>query len=349
MAERVRIGIVGAGWWATTNHLPILARRLEVELVGVCRLGEAELRQVQEKFGFDYATENYEEMIGKCALDGVVISSPHHLHFGHAEKALRAGAHVMVEKPMTTNSVDARALVAIAEKAKREILVPHGWNFRSYVDQARDLVRSGAIGEVQHVTLQMASPAAALFNGEPYPGTEHDMFRPASSTWADAGHFGGYGWGQLPHLLACLFRIADDLEPESVFAFAGSSKTGVDMFDGVAIRFRGDKTGALSGAGTVPMNSRFQVDLRLFGTAGVLMLDIEGERLRVLREDGKHVDVRFAAGTGDYECIEPVHRFVDICLGRAVDNAANGSIGRKSVEVIEAIYRSRASGRAEAA
>ncbi len=47
--KKARIGFIGAGWWATSNHMPGLAARQDVELVGVCRLGQAELRQVQER------------------------------------------------------------------------------------------------------------------------------------------------------------------------------------------------------------------------------------------------------------------------------------------------------------
>jgi len=50
MAERkARIGLIGAGWWATSNHLPLLAARPDVELVAVCRLGQEELRRVAER------------------------------------------------------------------------------------------------------------------------------------------------------------------------------------------------------------------------------------------------------------------------------------------------------------
>ena len=51
-AKNARIGFIGAGWWATSNHMPVLAARDDVELVGVCRLGQNELQQVVDRFGF---------------------------------------------------------------------------------------------------------------------------------------------------------------------------------------------------------------------------------------------------------------------------------------------------------
>src|SRR5437870_7475029 len=93
-ASKVRLGFIGAGWWATANHIPVLAQRDDVELTAVCRLGPAELEQVRDKFGFRFATESAEELV-KQPLDAVVVTSPHTLRFGHARLALEIGrAHV---------------------------------------------------------------------------------------------------------------------------------------------------------------------------------------------------------------------------------------------------------------
>ena len=97
--KKARLGFIGAGWWATSNHMPVFAGREDVELVGVCRLGKEELRQVQEAFGFAYATEDYHDLLDNCELDGVVVASPHTLHYEHACAALEKGLHVMCEKP----------------------------------------------------------------------------------------------------------------------------------------------------------------------------------------------------------------------------------------------------------
>ena len=92
-ATRARIGLIGAGWWATSNHLPVLQRREDVDLVAVCRLGAEELQQVKSRFGFDYATEDYVELLEHCELDGVIVASPHTLHYEHAKAALEKNLH----------------------------------------------------------------------------------------------------------------------------------------------------------------------------------------------------------------------------------------------------------------
>src|SRR3989442_4939391 len=113
-ARKVRLGFVGAGWWATANYIPLLAKRDDVELSAVCRLGAAELRRVKDHFGFAFATEDAAELVRVPGLDGVVVTSPHTLHYEHARLALEAGLHVMCDKPMCTRALQARQLVRLA-------------------------------------------------------------------------------------------------------------------------------------------------------------------------------------------------------------------------------------------
>ena len=73
-ASLAKIGLIGAGWWATANHLPVFANRDDIELASVCRLGADELLQVKNKFGFTHATENYRELLETRGLSGVVVA-----------------------------------------------------------------------------------------------------------------------------------------------------------------------------------------------------------------------------------------------------------------------------------
>jgi predicted dehydrogenase len=346
MTDKARIGIIGAGWWVAVNHLPLLKANPDCEVAAVNRLGRGELDELQRRFDIPQAFENWREMLESVALDGVVVASPHVLHYEHAVAALEKGCHVLVEKPLTTSAADARKLVARAAAAGREIVVPYGWNFKAWADSAHDLVAAGAIGRVEHVALHMASALEDLFAGKPMLETEGHMFRPPASTWADPARAGGYGWGQLVHALGLLFRITD-LAPESVFALVGRSPAGVDYYDAAAVRFANGATGALSGSATVPKHRGFQIDIRLFGSEGMLLLDIERELLEVRRRDGADTIVAIAPGDGGYACEKPLTTLVDLCLGRAVTNQATGVVGMRAVETLDALYRSAASGQME--
>jgi predicted dehydrogenase len=345
--SRARIGIIGAGWWAVANHIPLLKANPDCELVAVNRIGQAELMQLQQRFDIPHGFEDYRDMLREVDLDGVIIASPHVLHHEHALAAIRAGCHVLVEKPLATTASDARDIVAEAEKHGREVIVPYGWNFKDYSDRAAELVAGGAIGTVEHVVLQMASALDDLMAGQPMKETEGAMFRPPASTWADPKRAGGYGWGQLVHALGLLFKIAD-LEPSEVFAAIGRSPAGVDYYDAAVLRFANGATASVSGSSTVPKHRSFQIDLRIFGSEGMLLLDIERERMEVSRRDGSDVIVPIAPGDGGYTCSEPVNLLVDYCRGLTPFNGSPGKVGMRAVEVLDAMYRSAASGRMEA-
>ncbi len=341
---KARIGVIGAGWWAVVNHLPALAAIAECEIVAVNRLGAEELALVQSVFAVPLGFEDTHEMLRTVPMDGVVISSPHVVHHEHALAALAHGCHVLVEKPMATTATDARDIVTAAGRAGRQVVVPCGWNFRPWTETARGLVRE--LGDVRHVVLQMATPLADLFAGEPMAETANAMFRPPASTWADAARAGGYGWGQLVHALSLLFRVTE-LRPEAVFAMTGNSAAGVDYYDAAAVRFVGGATAALSGSATVPKHRGFQIDLRIFGTEGMLLLDVERARLELRRHDGRDTVVPLTDAEAAYECATPLRVLVDLCLGRETLNPADGEVGARAVEVLDAMHRSAASGRME--
>ena len=346
MTRRARIGVIGAGWWAAVNHLPVLRANKDCEIVAVNRLGAAELAELQRKFEVPLGFEDYRAMLDEVPMDGVVISSPHQLHHEHAVAALAKGCHLLVEKPLTTTAADARDLIAKADAAGKQVIVPYGWNFKGWTDEAQALIAKGEIGRIEHVVLQMASALEDLFAGQPMKETEGHMFRPPPSTWADPARAGGYGWGQLVHALGLLFRIAD-LEPSRVFAITGKSPTGVDYYDAAVVQFANGATASVSGSATSPKHRGNQIDLRIFGSEGVLLLDIERERLEVRRRDGRDTVVDMPPGSGAYACEKPLNVLVDICLGRPVENPSPGTVGMRAVEVLDALYRSARSARLE--
>jgi predicted dehydrogenase len=353
MKPRARIGLIGAGWWASEIQLPFFAARDDVELAGVCRLGRPELELLRARFAIPFATEDYRALLAQ-ELDGVIVASPHTLHFEHAHAALESGRHVLVEKPMTTRAAEARALIELARIQARQIVVPMGWSFTSYAQEARRLVRAGMLGEVRHVACQMASALGDLMGGQGLQEAADAMFRPPASTWADPAQSGGYGWGQLCHALGLLFTIAD-LVPRQVYALMGASPSGADYYDAITVRFANGATGAISGSATIPKpggaqhdrSKGYQIDIRIFGTEGMLLLDIERERLVLRREDGQDFELPMAPGDGDYPATAPFPTFISICRGAPAENLAPGEVGLRTVEVLEAAYRSAAAGTVE--
>ncbi|MEX0762140.1 MAG: Gfo/Idh/MocA family oxidoreductase [Dehalococcoidia bacterium] len=348
---RARLGFIGAGWWATTNHMPVLSQRSDVEMTAVCRLGADELQQVKDRFGFHHATEDYLDLLEIPDLAGVVVSSPHTLHFEHAMAALKRGLHVMCEKPLATNAGDARALVAEARRQGVHLLVPYGWHYSPFIQEAKRRMDAGAVGEIEFVMCHMASPIRDLLEGRTFDstggGAGQVMFRPAAETWADpvrAG--GGYGLAQMAHSAGMAFWLTG-LVPETVSAFTSAPTSAVELYDAMSVRFQGGAIGTFSGAGNMPADKGFQLDVRVFGSEGALVLDCDRARLEVLRHDGDHFNMPLAEDAGAYSGSGPPANFADLVTGRADKNWAPGEAGMRAIELIDAAYRSARSGAAE--
>jgi predicted dehydrogenase len=353
--NKARLGFIGAGWWATANYIPLLAKRDDVELAAVCRLGAAELRRVKEHFSFPFATESARELIEQPGLDGVIVTSPHTLHYEHARMALERGLHVMCDKPLCTRGEHARELVRMAKDKGLHLLVPYGWHYKPFVQEAKRWLEQKAVGEIQFVLCHMASPIRDLLQGKRFAAEENSgqagglLFEPEPRTWSDpqvAG--GGYGQAQLSHSTGMLCWLTG-LEPESVFALMASPGARVDLYDAISVRFIGGAIGTVSGAGTVPPSgtAQFQVDLRIFGSEGMLLLDCERARLELRRHDGRSQQLDLAPDAGAYTCDGPPNNFVDLILGKTTVNGSPGEPAMCSVLLLDAAYRSAASGQVE--
>lgn len=349
MRQKVRLGFIGACWWATSNHMPIFAQRDDVEMAAVCRIGAAELAAVRDRFRFGFATQEYRELLDQ-PLDAVVVSSPHTLHYEHANAALARGLHVLVEKPMTTHADQAWNLVEHARAAGKHLLVPYGWNYKPFVIEAQRLLADGGVGDIEYVLCHMASPIRGLLDrhdvGEAVGGT--GLFPPDAATWGDpAVAGGGYGHAQLTHATGMLFFLTP-LRASRVYAEMSAPGSAVELYDALSVRFSSGATGVVSGAGSVPPGSGFQVDIRIFGRDGMLLVDVERERVELRRRDGRDVTLSIAAGTGAYDCTVPPARFIELILGQSSENSSPGEVAARSVELLDAAYRSARSGRAEA-
>lgn len=343
----VRIAIIGAGWWAAENHLPLLKQAPDVDVVGVCGIDQGSLRRVQTKFRIPFATEDFRELLDRLPLDGVVVSSPHNLHFEHARSAVERGAHVLVEKPFTTNSREARVLVELARRQGVQIVVPFGWNFSPVAEAARGLLGQSSIGRLSHGVLHMASPTEDLFMARQLRFTRNSLVQPTASTWADPAGGGGFGWGQLSHALGFLFLIVEEV-PVSVYARCRLGDNGVDLSDALIVEFDSGATVVVSGSSGLPSGSKNHLDLRVFGEQGAMVVDFDREYVALLSREGVTQRATVPLDSGRYECTRPVDLFLDLCRGKEERfNPGSGAIGCRATEVLDAMYRSIRSGRAE--
>lgn len=125
----VTLGVLGAGLFANSTLLPILKANKDFELVGIASSGGLHAQHSGKKFGFQYATSSEDEIINDPKVNTVAILTRHDSHADLAVKALKAGKHVFVEKPL---AVDSRQLAMVGKQLKTspQSLLTVGFNRR---------------------------------------------------------------------------------------------------------------------------------------------------------------------------------------------------------------------------
>ncbi len=347
--HKVRVGVIGAGVWASTSHLPtLMTRKDEIEMVGVCRKGIGELKKVAQDFGFQVASEDYRDVLNQ-GIDLCVVSSPVGFHFEHAKAALESGAHVLIEKPVTIDPDEAWALVSLAEKLNRHVVVAFGWNYLPTFRIALDLWKEQGVGTIEHVMVHMSSGIRELLLGTSTSSTGDPKDRADTSTWTDPKiSGGGYAQAQLSHALGWVMGLTG-LKAESVFALAGGPpESTVELHDTMSIRFVGGATGSISGASAHGVQGiRHQKEYRVFGSEGQLHADLERDRLMYWRFDGPKCEPKLPPNAGSYNCEGPPLALLDLIQGKETSNLSPMELGARTVEVLAAAYRSITSGSVE--
>jgi predicted dehydrogenase/threonine dehydrogenase-like Zn-dependent dehydrogenase len=127
--DTVKLGVLGAGLFANATLLPALKKVDGLELVGIASAGGLHARHAGEKFGFAYAASNDDEILDDPNINTVAILTRHDLHAGLVVRALQAGKHVFVEKPLAITA-DQLAEVSQALQSGASPLLTVGFNRR---------------------------------------------------------------------------------------------------------------------------------------------------------------------------------------------------------------------------
>lgn len=346
MSDRIRVGVIGAGVWATTSHLPtLLTRSDEIELVAASRKGEVELQQVADAFGFPITSEDYRDVLD-AGVDMCIVATPAALHYEHAKAALEAGCHVLIEKPVTLDPAQAWGLVSLAEARGAHVVVSFGWNFMETFRKAQALWERGVVGNVEHVAIHMGSAIRELLLGTGVSSTGNPEDEADTRTYTDprlAG--GGYGQTQLTHAFGWLLGLTG-LRAESAYAL-GHVPLGrpLEIHVAGALSFVGGATGAVSGASfhSGAMENRHQLEFRIFGDCGQIHADLERDRLWCWSQT-ETTEVELEPDAGRYHCAGPPLGLLDLIQGRTTDNPAPLALGARTVELLDAMGKSMQSG-----
>jgi len=143
------VAVVGAGAIGT-DHLASFRLHPAATVVAVAEASSKRGREAAERFGVPEVVQDYRLLLGREDIDVISIALPNYLHAKVALDALRAGKHVMLDKPMATNARDAARLVAEAKRRGVLFMVGQNFRFNAETQTARQVVESGSLGDVYH-------------------------------------------------------------------------------------------------------------------------------------------------------------------------------------------------------
>ena len=161
---RIRLGMVGGGEGAFIGAVHRLAARMDDHytfVAGALSSTPEKAKRSGEALGLDparnyadYETMAREEAKRKDGIEAVAIVTPNHMHAGPVLAFLKAGIHVICDKPLTTSLAEAKKLQAAVEKSGRVFVLTHNYTGYPLVRHAREMVKNGELGDIRLVQVE---------------------------------------------------------------------------------------------------------------------------------------------------------------------------------------------------
>ncbi len=149
----IGVSIVGAGYWG-----PNLANSIERtglgRLIWICDASIANAQALARKWPHARATADLSDVLADPGVQAISIATPTSTHFQVVKQCLEAGKHVMVEKPITTNSQHAAELIALARRVGRILMVGHVFEYNPSVRAVSRLIRAGELGNIHYLSFE---------------------------------------------------------------------------------------------------------------------------------------------------------------------------------------------------
>jgi predicted dehydrogenase len=308
--------------------------------VTVCDIDRKRLDKIKKaQPGVDLA-DDFDKLLAGGTIDAVVVALPAALHYEAARKALAAGKHVLVEKPLASTAKEAEELCELAERERRVLMVGHTFLFNAAVKRVKEYIDGGVLGEVYYVYGQRLNLGIVRKDVDAL-------------------------WNLAPHDISILLHWLGDRTPEQV-SYQGASylQPGVDDVGFLTMKFPGGIMGHIHVSWLDPGKVR---RMTVVGSAKMVVYDDVSADARVqLFDKGidrKQTDTNLGTFTeyAEFQLLqragdlliprvdfpeplkEEAAHFVACCRG-GVTPIADGANGLRVVRVLEAARRSREHG-----
>lgn len=315
----VNWGVLGTANIAAGCTIPGMKEAGNCRLCAVAGRNEEKVNSFREKFGFDKAYVGYEKLLQDPEVQAVYIPLPNHLHREWVIKALKAGKHVLCEKPLALNAREAEEMFAIAKENNVILMEAYAYLHSPYIDSLKNDLKSGIIGDIDYIETAFITQ-----------GYKEDI-----RLHKDMGGGAVYDLGCY---CTTMILALTDSEPESIMAQAEFGDTGVDVFTSVIMKLKNGVRAAFDVGMIFPAGSDDRKDrLYIHGSEGTITSDVEynqaGDLKYTIVSGGKtierviNVKQNYALETGQ--------------LGRCIENGEKPHISQefsvKNAKLLDAI------------
>jgi predicted dehydrogenase len=155
-ADNVRVGVIGYGYWGP-NLVRNFANTEGAKVVSVADLDPKKLAMVGRRHPDISTTIDAGDLLADNGIDAIIIATPVRTHYELALSAIRAGKHILVEKPLAETSEQAEKLIEEARRRNLVLMVDHTFLYTPAVQKIRQLVREGVLGDIYYYNSLRAS------------------------------------------------------------------------------------------------------------------------------------------------------------------------------------------------
>ena len=302
--RRIRYGMVGGGQGAFIGGVHRIAARIDGEfefVAGALSASPGKAKASAAELGLDPARSygSFEDMIKKEAkrkdgIDAVVIVTPNHMHFPPAAAALKAGFHVICDKPLAFSTKEAKTLVELVQKSGKVFALTHNYTGYPMMRQARAMIADGMIGDVRVVQAEYAQ--GWLATNIEATGQKQAAWRTDPKQSGAGGAIGDIGTHAFN--LAC---FVTQMVPEMVLADLSTFVPGRQLDDNNAILLRyANGAKGMIWASQVAIGPENGLKLRIYGSKGGLEWCQEDPNYLYVTVDGQPTQriTRGGAGSG---------------------------------------------------
>lgn len=156
--RRVKWALIGAGFFGEM-YAQILTSLPNVELVSIFSADDESLNTVADKFNIKKRSKDFKKVINDDEIEAVAVITTEHHHYEPCMEAIRAGKHIIIEKPLAPKISEAKEMIEAAEKAGVTLAVCHILPFHNHYAMAKNEIENGAVGDIVSAYARRNAPA----------------------------------------------------------------------------------------------------------------------------------------------------------------------------------------------